>query len=500
MLLANLSNKKEKDNSKVQKANDQLKKGRSLSPTKLIEEVVTNPGKQDHKSPKKPLSKAPMRSVRSKALDQELLTAPKSKLLLNLKKTILASKKEDFDLGIEYQKIKSLFISFDSGKLTSTLINIDIEEMTYCLACVILKFIEYGENQGEIPFFQPEAKKPQKEHLELQLDWNEKAHKKFDDSRNFDLSDKISVTPALTKKSNNDLEQKIRRIDKIQQDEGPKEQDEENKIAGESNEEEEEEHFEEEEYKDYCEEYPNLAIHNPEDQDEIEFEQSKKEIESILKESLLVAKPDTNNIKPPFKNTATFQNLNPDPIREEGLNDNEEYEEGPSNQYYQSRMEENSKINVSMCSKITYFDENLGNNELSFSKDLETVFERAFNERSNERWITAVPSKDTISNFCKNIIITSKMEKEVTIISLIYIEKLIVRSGMHVTALNWRRIVFIALILASKVIISSFALLFLYYGAGAHIFSHEIILSFIKSACYMSFFPFLALTHISLGF
>ena len=212
--------------------------------------------------------------------------------------------------------------------------------------------------------------------------------------------------------------------------------------------------FEEEEYGDYVEEdYGNPNLPNPEDQDEIEFEQSKKEMESILKESMLVSKPPENNeIKPTLKNTATFKAFSPDPINEEERNyDQGDEFENSDNNYYQSRMEENSKVNVSLCSKITYFDENMMHNELSFSRDLESVFEKAFNEKSNEKWITSKPSKDTISNFCKNIIITSKMEKEVTIICLIYIEKLIVRSGMHVTALNWRRVVFVALILASKV-------------------------------------------------
>jgi len=430
--------------------------------------LVTNPTKNDKKSPKKTTSKPP---VRSKALDQELVMAPKSKLLVNLKKIFaIAAKKDDFDLGLEYQKIKSLYISFDSGKLTSTLINLDIEEMTYCLACVISKFIEYGENQGEIPFFQAEKPNPEKKNYEIRIDLTEKKEK-VDDSRNFDLSDKISVTPGLTKNSFVELEQKIKQIDKLQTDENCKEDEledekfemEENHKEDEIENESTEEKFYEEEYGDYVDEnYGNsgLPLNNPEDRDEIEFEQSKKEMESILKESLLVSKPENNmnnDMKPPFKNTATFRNLNPDEEEKNYDRENDDYENSDNN-YYQSRLEENSKVNVSMCSKITYFDENM-HNELSFSKDLEGVFDRAFNEKSNEKWISAKPSKDTISNFCKNIIITSKMEKEVTIICLIYIEKLIVSSGMHVTALNWRRIVFISLILASKVIIDFFLLL-----------------------------------------
>ena len=441
ILLDDLSNQKEKPQPK-----DKFKP-RSVSPPKFVETVASQINKPFLK---KTLPK--QKYVRAQAIDHELATAPKSRLLLNLKKTVLnALKKDDFDLGLEYQKIKSLFISFDSGKLTSTLINLDIEEMTFCLACVILKFIEYGENKGEIPFFQVEVPPTEKQNYEISLDFHQKTNKLkevVDDSRNFDLSDKISVTPALTKDSFVVLEKKIQEMDKLKKEE------EKTKIMTENISGSGDDNFEEEEYGDYVEEdYGNPKLPNPEDQDEIEFEQSKKEMESILKESMLVSKPPENNeIKPTLKNTATFKAFSPDPINEEERNyDQGDEFENSDNNYYQSRMEENSKVNVSLCSKITYFDENMMHNELSFSRDLESVFEKAFNEKSNEKWITSKPSKDTISNFCKNIIITSKMEKEVTIICLIYIEKLIVRSGMHVTALNWRRVVFVALILASKV-------------------------------------------------
>ena len=44
------------------------------------------------------------------------------------------------------------------------------------------------------------------------------------------------------------------------------------------------------------------------------------------------------------------------------------------------------------------------------------------------------------------------MEKEVIIICLIYIEKLIINSTFQLTPKNWKRITFIGLIIASKVI------------------------------------------------
>jgi hypothetical protein len=43
------------------------------------------------------------------------------------------------------------------------------------------------------------------------------------------------------------------------------------------------------------------------------------------------------------------------------------------------------------------------------------------------------------------------MEKEVVIISLVYIERLLVKAGVGMTTHNWRKISFTALILGSKI-------------------------------------------------
>jgi hypothetical protein len=43
------------------------------------------------------------------------------------------------------------------------------------------------------------------------------------------------------------------------------------------------------------------------------------------------------------------------------------------------------------------------------------------------------------------------MEKEVTIICLIYIERLLIKTGLGLEPCNWRKTTFIALILASKI-------------------------------------------------
>ena len=61
-----------------------------------------------------------------------------------------------------------------------------------------------------------------------------------------------------------------------------------------------------------------------------------------------------------------------------------------------------------------------------------------------------IPDKQSIYYFCKNVVMRAKMEKETVVICLIYIERLRLK-GITLNARNWKRVVFISLILASKV-------------------------------------------------
>jgi len=45
------------------------------------------------------------------------------------------------------------------------------------------------------------------------------------------------------------------------------------------------------------------------------------------------------------------------------------------------------------------------------------------------------------------------MEKEIPILSLVYVERLIINSGFFVTPCNWKRIAFSSLMIASKVLL-----------------------------------------------
>ena len=49
------------------------------------------------------------------------------------------------------------------------------------------------------------------------------------------------------------------------------------------------------------------------------------------------------------------------------------------------------------------------------------------------------------------MLLTAQMEKEIPILALVYVERLIINSGFYVTPVNWRRIAFGCLMTASKV-------------------------------------------------
>lgn len=53
--------------------------------------------------------------------------------------------------------------------------------------------------------------------------------------------------------------------------------------------------------------------------------------------------------------------------------------------------------------------------------------------------------------YCKYVIIQGRMEKEIPILCLVYIERFLTKSGLLMNYSNWRRLTLISLILASKI-------------------------------------------------
>lgn len=76
------------------------------------------------------------------------------------------------------------------------------------------------------------------------------------------------------------------------------------------------------------------------------------------------------------------------------------------------------------------------------------VFDRVFNE---EDIYSDTPEADDIKNYCLNILMTCKMEKEVIMASLVYLERTMIRNDYPLTNRNWRKLVLTALIIASKI-------------------------------------------------
>ena len=62
-----------------------------------------------------------------------------------------------------------------------------------------------------------------------------------------------------------------------------------------------------------------------------------------------------------------------------------------------------------------------------------------------------MPSEKYIADYCKYVTIACKMENEIPIVCLVYLEKLLTTTGILLNKYNWRRIVLICLCLASKI-------------------------------------------------
>jgi hypothetical protein len=61
------------------------------------------------------------------------------------------------------------------------------------------------------------------------------------------------------------------------------------------------------------------------------------------------------------------------------------------------------------------------------------------------------PSLEELYYYCKYVIISGRMEKEIPILCLVYIERFLTKSGLLMNHWNWKRMTLISLILASKI-------------------------------------------------
>ena len=88
-----------------------------------------------------------------------------------------------------------------------------------------------------------------------------------------------------------------------------------------------------------------------------------------------------------------------------------------------------------MTEHVRFFDERLEFDDERFHPTVEVVD----------------PSADDIAAYGKYVTIASKMENEAPIIALVYIERILAKTGLLVNKYNWKRILLVCMCVASKV-------------------------------------------------
>ena len=61
------------------------------------------------------------------------------------------------------------------------------------------------------------------------------------------------------------------------------------------------------------------------------------------------------------------------------------------------------------------------------------------------------PDENGVYNYVKNLVVRGQLEYEVPIVSLVYLERLVGKSGIRLNNANWKKIIFIVFVEASKV-------------------------------------------------
>lgn len=61
------------------------------------------------------------------------------------------------------------------------------------------------------------------------------------------------------------------------------------------------------------------------------------------------------------------------------------------------------------------------------------------------------PTEEEIFEYCKYVTTSSKMENEIPIICLVYLERFITKTGILLTIENWKRLTLISLCIGSKI-------------------------------------------------
>ena len=99
-----------------------------------------------------------------------------------------------------------------------------------------------------------------------------------------------------------------------------------------------------------------------------------------------------------------------------------------------ANFEREEQMNI-LRNQLVYFDERMDVESSTFDEDME-IYD---------------PSEEDIAAYGKYVTIASKMENEAPIIALVYIERILLKTGILVNKYNWKRILLVCLCVASKV-------------------------------------------------
>ena len=69
---------------------------------------------------------------------------------------------------------------------------------------------------------------------------------------------------------------------------------------------------------------------------------------------------------------------------------------------------------------------------------------------SGDKIYLEYPTLEEIYYYCKYVIVSGRMEKEIPILCLVYLERFFMKTGILMNFANWKRLTLISLILASK--------------------------------------------------